>query len=65
MLIKITIQKDGYKCGRCSHEWLPRTVILENVKLPLRCPGCNSPYWNTPRRVKKVKVEDDPELDNE
>lgn len=34
------------KCLRCDHEWLRRTLD----KLPARCPGCNSPYWNQPRR---------------
>jgi transcriptional regulator with XRE-family HTH domain len=34
-------------CTRCSHVWLPRMI----GKDPVRCPGCNSPYWNKPRRI--------------
>jgi len=34
----------GYRCERCNHTWVPRTM-----KLPKTCPKCRSPYWNTPR----------------
>ena len=30
-------------CNRCGHEWVPK------IRRPKWCPGCNSPYWNTPR----------------
>lgn len=32
-------------CTRCDHSWTPRTNSA-------RCPKCNSPYWNVPRREK-------------
>src|SRR3989304_2769376 len=32
-------------CLRCGHSWSPRSD-----QLPRNCPGCNSPYWNRPRR---------------
>ena len=32
-------------CTRCGHSWTPRSG-----KPPRSCPGCNSPYWNKPRR---------------
>jgi len=35
----------GFRCHRCDHEWLPRDAN----RLPTVCPGCKSPYWNTPR----------------
>jgi len=54
MQIKISIVKEGYKCERCGHEWLPRANSPD--KLPVVCPACNSPYWNSPRK-KKVKNE--------
>ena len=40
------------KCKRCGHRWRPRTD-----KSPKVCPNpkCKSPYWDTPRRKKKVK----------
>ena len=53
MLIKVSIEKDGYKCERCSHEWLPRAN--KPAKLPLTCPKCGSPYWNTPRKNKNPR----------
>jgi DNA-directed RNA polymerase subunit RPC12/RpoP len=47
-MAKVKIETWGYKCERCSHEWVPR-----NEPLPLVCPRCKSPYWNRPRRTKK------------
>lgn len=34
-------------CYRCGKVWWPRTP-----NKPARCPGCKSPYWNQPRRLK-------------
>lgn len=48
--IKITI--DGYKCERCTHEWIPRTKTEE---IPIICPKCKSPYWNKPKKNKNNK----------
>lgn len=36
----------GYRCERCSHEWIPRGAEQE----PFVCPKCKSPYWNRPRK---------------
>jgi len=33
------------RCKRCGHEWTPRSE-----KPPRNCPGCNSPYWDIPKR---------------
>lgn len=41
------VQLWGYRCERCSHEWLPRDKSQD----PKVCPKCKSPYWNTPRRT--------------
>lgn len=38
-----------YKCLRCGHTWTPRK------QNPERCPKCNSPYWNKPRKKVKPK----------
>jgi len=35
----------GYRCQRCSHEWLPRGTSEPKV-----CPTCKSPYWDRPRK---------------
>jgi hypothetical protein len=34
-------------CHRCGKAWWPR-----RPKKPARCPGCKSPYWDSPRRLK-------------
>jgi len=39
----ITIPR--YRCERCGHRWIPR-----GNETPLKCPHCNSPYWNRPRK---------------
>ena len=31
-------------CKRCEHKWRPKT------ELPIVCPKCKSPYWNTKRK---------------
>jgi len=36
------------KCLRCGHEWFRR-----QEKLPAKCPGCSSPYWNKERKNKR------------
>jgi len=43
--VKITIE--GYKCERCSHEWVPRKKKEDK---PVVCPKCKSPYWD---KIKK------------
>ena len=34
-------------CLRCANIWWPRRPLK-----PLRCPGCKSPYWDRPRKLK-------------
>ena len=34
-------------CHRCGKSWWPR-----RPNKPARCPGCKSPYWDRPRRLK-------------
>lgn len=48
-MAKIKITLDGYQCERCSWKWVPR-----NKKTPVVCPKCKSPYWNKPRKKKKM-----------
>jgi len=40
-----------YKCLRCSHRWISRLLN----KKPVRCPKCQSPYWDKPRKNKEIK----------
>lgn len=34
-------------CHRCGKSWWPHSPTK-----PQRCPGCKSPYWDRPRRLK-------------
>jgi hypothetical protein len=45
-MAKVPITVMGYRCERCSHEWVPNLSERE----PSVCPKCKSPYWNRPRR---------------
>jgi len=45
--MKINLPKK-LKCLRCEHEWVPRQ---EDVR---RCPKCNSPYWDKPKKEGKL-----------
>lgn len=44
------VQLWGYRCERCSHEWVPRDKSQE----PKVCPRCKSAYWDTPRKPAKA-----------
>lgn len=43
---RVPITVMGWRCERCSHEWIPRDEGEPNV-----CPKCKSPYWNKPRKT--------------
>jgi DNA-directed RNA polymerase subunit RPC12/RpoP len=45
-MARVPITVMGYRCERCSHEWIPRGSEQE----PSVCPKCKSPYWNKPRK---------------
>jgi predicted Zn-ribbon and HTH transcriptional regulator len=48
------VQLWGYRCERCSHEWLPRDKEHD----PKVCPKCKSPYWDRPRQADaKVRAK--------
>ena len=36
-------------CYRWGKVWWPR-----QLRKPVRCPGCKSPYWHKPRRVRQA-----------
>ncbi len=36
-------------CRRCGKAWWPR-----QPRKPVRCPGCKSPYWDKPRRLRSA-----------
>lgn len=37
-------------CLRCGNEWTPRK------EHPKRCPGCQNPNWNRPRKNRRASV---------
>ena len=39
-------------CSRCGHLWEKR-----KKEVPITCPNCNSPYWNTTRVREKEKSQ--------
>ena len=44
-------------CNQCGYDWVLRNPEYEE---PVRCPNrkCQSPFWNKPHRIKKVKGND-------
>lgn len=45
---RVPITVMGYRCERCSHEWIPRGPTDEEPRV---CPKCRSPWWNKPRKA--------------
>jgi len=48
------IKISGFRCERCSHEWVP----IDRATEPRVCPHCKSPYWNLPRRANSKDADD-------
>lgn len=44
---RVPITVMGFRCERCSHEWIPR----DSGQDPAVCPKCKSPYWDRPRKA--------------
>ncbi len=44
-MAEIKLHVDGYRCERCTHEWIAR-----GEGKPTVCPKCKSPYWNIPKK---------------
>ena len=53
---EIEIRIKVYMCSRCGHLWERRKKEDRNV-VPITCPNCNSPYWNTTRVREKEKSQ--------
>lgn len=49
-MAEIEIKKNGFRCERCNHEWIPRLK-----EYPTICPVCKSAYWDKPRKNKTKK----------
>lgn len=46
-MARVPITVMGFRCERCSHEWIPKG---DPDSEPSVCPKCKSPYWNRPRK---------------
>jgi DNA-directed RNA polymerase subunit RPC12/RpoP len=44
---RVPITVMGYRCERCSHEWVPRGDYEGE---PRQCPKCKSARWDTPKK---------------
>ncbi len=53
-MARIPITVMGFRCERCSHEWIPRNGIDSD---PAVCPSCKNPYWNKPRKKAMMTYE--------
>jgi hypothetical protein len=47
-MARVPITVMGFRCERCSHEWIPRGVVEEEPRV---CPKCRSPWWNRPKKA--------------
>jgi len=47
-MARVPITVMGFRCERCSHEWVPRGGAEEEPRV---CPKCRSPWWNRPRKA--------------
>ena len=54
-MARVPITVMGYRCERCSHEWIPRDAERE----PSVCPKCKSPYWNRARKATSMLTYED------
>jgi len=53
-MAKVEIKREGFKCERCGHSWIPHNIKDK----PKYCPKCKSHLWNKPRKNKpKIKQE--------
>jgi len=52
---RVPITVMGYRCERCTHEWIPKDIENE----PAVCPKCKSPYWNRPRKAAPMLTYED------
>lgn len=38
-------ERKVFECLRCGWQWF----LKKSTNYPVRCPHCDSPYWNKPR----------------
>ncbi len=52
ILPRVPITVMGFRCERCTHEWIPRDAEEE----PAVCPRCDSPHWDRPRKKAEAML---------
>jgi hypothetical protein len=54
-MARVPITVMGYRCDRCSHEWIPRPGAVEEPRV---CPACHSSLWNQPEKKPRLSYDD-------
>ena len=54
-MARVPITVLGFRCDRCSHEWVPRGGVEEEPRV---CPKCHSPWWNQPPKKSAMTYDD-------
>jgi DNA-directed RNA polymerase subunit RPC12/RpoP len=54
-MARVPITVMGYRCDRCSHEWIPRPGAAEEPRV---CPACHSTLWNQPEKKPRLSYDD-------
>jgi hypothetical protein len=55
-MARVPITVMGFRCERCSHEWIPRGGAEEEPRV---CPKCRSAWWNQPPKKKSMMTYED------
>lgn len=53
-MARVPITVMGFRCDRCQHEWIPRSVADDEPRV---CPSCHSALWNQPDKKPRVSYE--------
>lgn len=52
-MAEVILRFRGFQCERCGHQWVKRGEGAIKT-----CPRCRSPYWDSPRKPPKARVND-------
>jgi hypothetical protein len=54
-MARVPITVMGFRCDRCTHEWIPRGGVDDE---PMVCPKCHSPWWNRPPKKAAMTYDE-------
>lgn len=55
-MARVPITVMGFRCDRCSHEWVPRGGTPDEA--PRVCPACHSALWNQPLKKQRMPYDE-------